>query len=182
MSTKTSFQKAFPSLTRLALSAGTVGAALLLLSATGFDGAFAQDAKKGADKSAEKNAASTASSADWDPYLKGMTEQILSKWVTPERVGQYKNIKIEIRVRKDGKLANSNLTKSSQIVSVDEACKKAVTKAAPFQPFPAGVKEEFAKFEVNFDKGDIASKRSIVRKIDKNYKPEKEDDDNKQSF
>lgn len=159
-------------------AAGSLAAALLLLGVAGVDRALAEDAKDSAATATD----SVSSSSEWDAYLKGMSDQILAKWVTPAKVGQYKNIKIEMRVRKDGKLANSNLTKSSQIVSIDTASKKAVIKAAPFKPFPEGFKEEFAKFEVNFDKGDIASKRSIVKKIDKNYKPAKEDPDNKQSF
>jgi TonB family protein len=151
---------------------------LTILASSGADSAWAQDAKEKDAKSAETSSASSP----WDPYLKEMGEQILHQFGSPSRVGQYKNMKVELRVRKDGKLSNSHLTKSSQIVSVDHAAKRAVIKAAPFKPFPEGIKDEFARFEVNFDKSDIAAKRTIVKLIDKNWKREKEEPDGKQSF
>lgn len=152
-------------------------ASILLASSIGTSSAFAQ----GSDKAADAKAAASDGS-EWNGYLDGLQEQVLGKWFPPSGIEHYKGVKVEMRIRKDGRLSKADITKSSQIREVDLAAKKAVVNAAPYKPFPDGIKkEDFARFEIKFDKSDIAFKRRIVRKIDKFSKPEK-DDSSKEEF
>lgn len=154
---------------------------LLVTAIIGSLPAFADESKKETEKAADTKA---ADSSEWDAYTDELQEQIVGKWFPPSGIRHYKGVKFELRIRKDGKLSRVNLTKSSQIIKVDEAARKAVNRAAPYKPFPDGIKKEFANFEVNLDKSEIDLKRKIVRKIDQFSKPSRGDQskDAKMSF
>jgi TonB family protein len=119
-----------------------------------------------------------SNASEWDAYVVDLEKKVLSKWFPPPGIKAYKGVKVEMRIRKDGRLSRTSMTKSSQILVVNQAAVKAVKDAAPFKPFPDSLKgKDFATFEVKFDKYDIALKRRIVRKIDKFSKPDKDDQD-----
>ncbi|MDZ4834381.1 MAG: TonB C-terminal domain-containing protein [Candidatus Melainabacteria bacterium] len=143
--------------------------------------AFAKESGKEIKKSAEIQAAADSTDPAWNAYVEELEKQVIGKWFPPSGIRNYKFVKIELRIRKDGFLSRTNLSRSSQIQVVDEAAEKAIKDAGPFKPFPEGIKKtDFATFEVKFDKSDIDAKRKIVRKIDKFSKPER--DASKQSF
>ncbi len=136
--------------------------AILLATSIGTFPAFAQD--------------DVSNASEWDAYIVDLEKQVLGKWFPPPGIKAYKAVKVEMRIRKDGRLSRTSMTKSSQILVVNEAAVNAVNKAAPFKPFPDSLKgKDFATFEVKFDKSDIALKRRIIRKIDKFSKPDKDD-------
>jgi TonB family protein len=172
-------QKLASSQTKKYLVAAT--AILLTISNSACPG-LAKESEKETDKKADTTAATVPDNSAWDAYVDDLEKQIIGKWFPPSGISKYKGVKVEIRIRKDGRLSRTNVTRSSQILKVDEAAKKAINNAAPYKPFPDGVKkEDFATFEVKLDKSDIDAKRKIVRKIDKFSKPEK-DDTSKLSF
>jgi TonB family protein len=140
------------------------GTSLLVVAGVGMSSAFAKDSKSASEKADSSAAASDGS--EWTSYETGLEEEILGKWFPPTGQEVYKAVKVEMRIRKDGHLSKADIVKSSQIADVDAAARKAVTDAAPFKAFPQGVKkEDFAKFQINFDKSDIDLKRKIIKKV-----------------
>lgn len=142
-----------------------IGAASLLLAASiGMSTAFAKES--GGKKEGTADSKASAESPEWTKYETELERQIVGKWFPPAGQEVYKPVTVELRIRKDGRLSKSDILKSSQIPDVDAAALNAVKDAAPYSPFPEGVKkEDFAKFEINFDKSDIDFKRKVVRKI-----------------
>jgi TonB family protein len=122
------------------------------------------EAEKRAAKNAEKNANQPVD-PQWTDYMNELQSQIVGKWFPPSGQDVYKPVAVEIRVRKDGKLSKADIVLSSQIPDVDRAARKAVLDAAPFKAFPAGVKGDFARFELKFDQVKVDRKESIIRKL-----------------
>ncbi len=187
MSMPVSIQNMSAECSRLGLRTCLAAAASILLATSiGAHSAFAKDSKNETKTKTETKSEAVVEDPAWDSYAEGIEQQVLGKWFPPAGVDQYKGVILEVRIRKDGRLSNTVISKSSQIDAVDAAAKKAITDAAPFKPFPEGIKvEDFARFEIKLDKADVSLKRRIVRKIDKfskPSKPEKDDPQGKQSF
>lgn len=160
-----------------------LGLSMLMVSSFGFGEAYAQGVTNESAKPADNSAAADPESALWNAYLVDLEKQILGKWFPPKGVALYKSVNLEIRIRKDGQLSKADITRSSQILAVDEAAKKAVQKAAPYKPFPDGVKkEDFERFEVKLGKAQVNASDGIVRKLEKGSKLERDDHREKQSF
>lgn len=122
--------------------------------------------KADSDKASSKHGKKAEVDPHWAPYIQDLQAQIVGKWFPAEGQEVYKAVVVEVRIRKDGRLSKADILKSSTIPDVDKAARKAVLDAAPFKAFPDDVKkEDFANFEINFDKVDIDRKETVVRKI-----------------
>lgn len=148
---------------------------IILGTSIGTCSAFAEESKKETEKTADSQAA-VSDGSEWDAYANEVEKQVLRKWFPPRGIKVYKAVRVAMRIRNDGRLSGVHITRSSQIGVVDEAARKAVRNAAPFKPFPDGLKKEnFANFEIRFDRWDVTSKRKIIRKLDRNARPERDD-------
>ena len=91
-------------------------------------------------------------------YYTRLWEQVRSNWVLSEaRVADAKGLMavVVITLKNDGSLQKAQLEKGSGNRAFDESCLAAVQKAAPFPPFPAGLRDRRMEVGVRFRADDM---------------------------
>ena len=115
-------------------------------------GAFAPAAGRGG------GGGGSQASMRFQVYYTRLWEQVRSKWVLSEaRVADARGLMavVVITLLKDGSLQKAQLEKSSGNRAFDESCLGAVEKAAPYPPFPAGLKDRRMEVGVRFRADDM---------------------------
>ncbi len=78
------------------------------------------------------------------PYFKDIKRKIQYNWVWPEEAQKYDgNLSLHFVLKKDGTLREVRLVRSAGVRVLDDLAMAAVTKAAPFDPFPPGLARMF---------------------------------------
>lgn len=92
-------------------------------------------------------------------YYTELWERIRRAWILPAaRVEDTRGLtaSVVMRLNRDGSLEKVYLEKSSGNPAYDRSCLRAVEKAAPFPPFPAGINQRSLEVGVNFHSEDAA--------------------------
>lgn len=92
-------------------------------------------------------------------YYTELWERIRRAWILPAaQVEDTRGLmaSVVMRLNRDGSLEKVYLEKSSGNPAYDRSCLRAVEKAAPFPPFPAGINQRSLEVGVNFHSEDAA--------------------------
>ena len=84
---------------------------------------------------------------DTDAYTKNLELKIKSKWTPPQVEERTPQAVFMLQIMRDGSLANSIITTSSNNKVYDDACSKAISTAAPFSPLPKEYTKPYVKIE-----------------------------------
>ena len=91
-------------------------------------------------------------------YYTKLWEQVRGKWILSEaRVADTRGLMavVVMTLRKDGSLIKAQLEKSSGNRAFDESCLAAVQRAAPYPPFPSGLRDRRMEVGVRFRADDM---------------------------
>jgi TonB family protein len=103
---------------------------------------------------------------DFGPYMTALQRHIKRHWFPP-RGQESKEVQVVFKVHNTGRLSDLHLTKTCDSDAANEAAKKAVESAAPFQALPIGTPEN-VDIQFTFD-------YNVFSKKDKNEKDEADD-------
>ena len=90
-------------------------------------------------------------------YAVGVNSRLIEVWKLPEfKVFDDSLLAIYVIViARDGSVIDQFFEQKSNDSTYDQFVKSAVSKASPFQPFPAAIREKSLEFELKFRPGDI---------------------------
>lgn len=90
-------------------------------------------------------------------YSLGVNSRLIEVWKLPEfKVFDESLLAIYVIViARDGSIIDQFFEQKSNDPTYDQFVKRAVSKASPFQPFPAAIREKSLEFELKFRPGDI---------------------------
>ncbi len=97
------------------------------------------------DKEREKEAAGEAISLDtrdfrYASYFAHIKRRIQNEWIWPAEAQKYGgSLLLRFALRENGTLQEVRLLRSAGVRILDDLAMAAVTKAAPFNPFPPGI-------------------------------------------
>lgn len=86
-------------------------------------------------------------------YFSRIQMEVEKVWLYPSSSVERKEAgqaTVRLVISKDGKLLDVRIEKSSSYKELDEAAKTAVSKAAPFDPFPPSMKLDTVSIKMNF--------------------------------
>ncbi len=96
-------------------------------------------------------------SADPSPwavaYFSRIQMDVEESWLYPKSAIERKEagqVTVRLVISKEGGLLAVSIAESSSFPELDEAAKDAVSKAAPFDPFPPSLKKDFVAIKMNF--------------------------------
>ncbi len=101
------------------------------------------------NQTAQPNTSGKTTDVDFGPYMSALQRKIKSNW-KPPRYSESNQIVATFSVNSKGQLSNLKLSKSSPLLDANTAALAAVTKAAPFDPLPAG-SDPIVEIEFTFD-------------------------------
>jgi len=98
---------------------------------------------------------------DFGPYMRELQRTIKTNWQPPKDETSNRVVLL-FKIRKDGKLMNSSVYKTSGNKKADNAALKAVKESAPFRPLPVEYKGQSVDIQFTFDYNLINLKKERI--------------------
>ena len=86
-------------------------------------------------------------------YFSRIQMNVENSWIYPQSAierNEAGQVIVRLVISKEGGLLDVDIAKSSSFEDLDEAAKAAVSKAAPFDPFPPSLKKDYVTIKMNF--------------------------------
>lgn len=87
---------------------------------------------------------------DFGPYIQVIEKKIKTNWHPPKE-NENKEVILQFKILKDGKIDSIKIIKSSNFSAMDLAAERALKVSAPFPPLPSAFKEESIDIDFLFD-------------------------------
>lgn len=123
---------------------------IILSSALSTNCVFASNSIKQENCSKTAQTQITNPEYDWNKYVKNVQAKVKKHWYPPKSTDNYKTI-VKFTVDREGKAHSVKVISSSNEKSYDEAAKKAVIAASPFEKLPDFVKDSGINIQLTLE-------------------------------